>query len=27
VNVRDLLAYDYLVIPQSALTVIEDILS
>jgi large subunit ribosomal protein L4 len=27
VNVRDLLTYDYLVIPQSALTVIEDILS
>jgi large subunit ribosomal protein L4 len=26
-NVRDLLAYDYLVIPQDALTVIEDILS
>jgi large subunit ribosomal protein L4 len=27
VNVRDLLTYDYLVIPQNALTVIEDILS
>jgi large subunit ribosomal protein L4 len=27
VNVRDLLTYDYLVIPQSALTVIENILS
>ena len=27
VNVRDLLTYDYLVIPQSALAVIEDILS
>jgi large subunit ribosomal protein L4 len=27
VNVRDLLTYDYLVMPQSALTVIEDILS
>jgi large subunit ribosomal protein L4 len=27
VNVRDLLTYDYLIIPQSALTVIEDILS
>ena len=26
-NVRDLLTYDYLVIPQDALTVIEDILS
>jgi large subunit ribosomal protein L4 len=27
VNVRDVLTYDYLVIPQNALTVIEDILS
>jgi large subunit ribosomal protein L4 len=27
VNVRDLLTYDYLVIPQSALTVIEELLS
>jgi large subunit ribosomal protein L4 len=27
VNVRDLLTYDYLVLPQSALTVIEEILS
>jgi large subunit ribosomal protein L4 len=27
VNVRDLLTYDYLVIPQDALAVIEDLLS